>query len=141
MDNLFIGAWETSTKRIIAYAHLLGVDVSSRPRTANYHLGLYEIRDIDIKMVKCDEYKLPINQFIADELVLNVICDWGPRIANAKPRISSALLPDEEGLIHFCYEMEGNASALTAAPIPNPEEVFWNGVASYGKKFGRLVNA
>lgn len=138
MQDFLIGVWETNTKRIIAYAHHLGLDISARPKLNTYHLGLYELRENgDISLVKQAEYTLEANGFECDELTLNVICDWGTRIAKAKPRIQQLADEDDIGLVHFCFETSRQQQQQAPAL---KQDVYWNGIYSHGANYGRVVH-
>lgn len=141
MENLVVGAWETSTKKIVAYATLQGIEIDRRPKLYVYHIGLYEIKQSgDVRLAAVETVKLEGNLLpfeIQDELELMNLCFWGFRIAKAKPTSLKSISRDDIGLIEFCYAMSSKPQAI---PLPLTEEVSWNGIVSFGQNAGRLAH-
>lgn len=140
-----VGAWVTNTRKIVAYATFEGVEIDCRPAVHIFHLGLYEIKDDgDVGLACSDEVRLSANltasEFV-NELSLVNLCNWGTRIAKAKPTTTKVLTANEVGLIDFCYEMAIAVKHLDDVPPSLTSIVNWNGIASYGERAGRFAHA
>lgn len=140
-----VGAWVTNSRKIVAYATFEGVEIDCRPAVHIFHLGLYEIKaDGDVRLACSDEVRLSGNltaSGFVDELSLINLCNWGTRIAKAKPTPTKFLTANDLGLIDFCYEMNIAAKNSDDAPPSRTSIVNWNGIASYGERAGRIANA